>query len=212
MSAESDPFRDEGDMRELTEAAIARLRADPAAAERMLRQAVDIGSGVLSDRQLARLASLVVTAVAQQRGREDDLAAAALAAAHRWMDVSAADAAHHTVLAARVHYRRGRYRSALPLLASALSAAELPYPPEEIAVLYEQLGHCLQQGRRYRAAARAYRSGAAVVVGRSQWAELHGDLVGAAARAELRARGPVAWVREGAAARWQRWTHRARRR
>ncbi|WP_094024175.1 hypothetical protein [Nocardia cerradoensis] len=187
-----------GDMRlraqELAEAATALLATSPAAAERMLRQAVDSGSGVLSGEQLARLSSLVVTAVANQPGREHDLAAAAVAAAESWAGISAADAAHHTLLAARVHYRSGHHRFAATLFAAALGCDALPYPPEEIAVLYEQFGRCLAQCHRHRAAARAYAVGAAAVAGRPQWDELHGDLIEAATRSRRAARNPAAMV------------------
>ena len=186
-------------VRELIECATALLGTRPVAAERMLLQALGTGVDVLSGEQRARLRSLVVTAIAQQPGREDDLAAAALAAAGGWADISVGDAAHHTVIAARIHYRGGHYRSAAALFARALSRGELPYPQEEIAVLYEQLGRCLDEGRRYRAAARAYTAGAAVIAGRTQWAELHADLTDAADRSRQSARHPGAilraWVR-----------------
>ncbi|PSR61799.1 hypothetical protein C8258_26465 [Nocardia sp. MDA0666] len=188
-----------GDMRlrarELAEAATALLATSPAAAERMLLQALDCGSGVLSGEQRARLSSLVVTAVANQPGREHDLAAAAVAAAESWTGISAADAAHHTLLAARVHYRSGHHRLAATLFAAALGCDALPYPPEEVAVLYEQLGRCLGQCHRHRAAARAYEAGAAAVAGRPRWEELHGDLVDAASRSRHSARNPAAMVR-----------------
>ncbi len=155
-----------------------------------------IGTEVLSADQIARLRSLVVTAIAAQPGREADLAAAALAAAGSWADISAADAAHHTVIAARLHYRGGRYRVAAALFARALCCDELPYPPEEFAVLYELLGRCLHEERRHRAAARAYDAGAAVLAGRARWAELHADLAAAADRSRQLARRPKAAVRE----------------
>ena len=165
----------------------------------MLMRALRIGADVLMPEQLARLRSLVVTAIAQQRGRDTDLAAAALAAAHGWADISARDAAHHTVIAARIHYRGGHYHSAAVLFGQALGRGELPYPPEEIAVLYELLGRCLDAEQRYRAAARAYAAGAAVIADRAQWTELHADLTGAAARSRQLARHPRATVRE-----WER--------
>ncbi|PPJ22840.1 MULTISPECIES: hypothetical protein [Nocardia] len=181
--------------RELTEAATALLGTSPAVAERMLLQALHCGTGVLSGEQRARLYSLVVTAVANQPGREHDLAAAAAAAAASWTGISAADVAHHTLLAARVHYRRGHHRRAATLYAQALGCDALPYPPEEIAVLYEQLGRCLEQCHRHRAAARAYTAGAAAVAGRPQWDELHRDLIEAATRSRRAARNPAAMVR-----------------
>ncbi|MBF4996303.1 hypothetical protein IRT45_03920 [Nocardia sp. BSTN01] len=188
-----------GDLRlraqELTEAATALLGTSPAAAERMLVQALAVGTGVLSGEQSARLSSLVVTAVANQPGREHDLAAAAVAAAESWTGISVADAAHHTLLAARVHYRSGHHRRAATLFAAALGCDALPYPPEEIAVLYEQLGRCLGQCHRHRAAARAYEAGAAAIAGRPPWEELHGDLVDAATRSRHSARNPAAMVR-----------------
>ncbi|PPJ31533.1 hypothetical protein C5E41_06285 [Nocardia nova] len=161
----------------------------------MLLQALNCGTGVLSGEQLARLCSLVVTAVAGQPGREHDLAVAAAAAAESWTGISAADAAHHTLLAARVHYRNGHHRRAAALFAEALGCDALPYPPEEVAVLYEQLGRCLGQCHRHRAAARAYAAGAAAVAGRPQWDELHGDLIEAATRSRRSARNPAAMVR-----------------
>ncbi len=184
--------------RELVEAATALLGSEPEVAERMLLRALGIGAGILTPEQLARLRSLLVTAIAQQLGRETDLAAAALAAARGWAGLSAGDAAHHTVIAARIHYRGGRYRSAAALFARALCRGELPYPPEEIAVLYELLGRCLDADERYRAAARAYAAGAAAVADRAQWAELFTDLTGAATRSRQLARHPGAIVREWA--------------
>ncbi|AHH20644.1 hypothetical protein NONO_c58670 [Nocardia nova SH22a] len=184
--------------RELVEAATALLGSQPAAAERMLVRALGIGAGALTAEQIARLRSLVVTAIAQQPGRETDLAAAALAAARGWADISAGDAAHHTVIAARIHYRGGDYRCAADLFADALHRGELPYPPEEIAVLYELLGRCLDADQRYRAAARAYAAGAGTIADRPQWAELHTDLTSAAARSRRLARHPGAAVREWA--------------
>ncbi|MFF0453184.1 hypothetical protein [Nocardia africana] len=197
-----------GDMRlrarELTEAATALLGTSPAVAERMLLQALDCGTGVLSGEQLARLCSLVVTAIGNQPGRDHDLAAAAAVAAESWAGISAADAAHHTLVAARVHYRSGHHRLAAGLFAEALGCAALPYPPEEVAVLYEQLGRCLAQCHRHRAAARAYAAGAAAVAGRPRWDELHGDLIEAATRSRRSARNPAAMVRAYLSARRRR--------
>lgn len=161
----------------------------------MLLHALNCGTGVLSGEQRARLCSLVVTAIANQPGREHDLAAAAAAAAASWTGISAADVAHHTLLAARVHYRRGHHRRAATLYTEALGCDALPYPPEEIAVLYEQLGRCLGQCHRHPAAARAYTAGAAAVAGRPQWDELHRDLIEAATRSRRAARNPAAMVR-----------------
>ena len=183
--------------RGLVEAATALLGGRPADAERMLVRALGIGADVPTPEQLARLRSLVVTAIAQQPGRDTDLAAAALAAAHAWADISAGDAAHHTVIAARIHYRGGRHRCAAALFGQALRRGELPYPPEEIAVLYELLGRCLDADQRFRRLREPMRR-AAVLAGNAQWTELHADLTGAAARSRRLGRDPRASVKEWA--------------
>lgn len=170
----------------LTEWATALLATAPAATERILLRALAIGADLLDREQYARIRSLVVTAIAQQPGRANDLADAALAAARSWAGISAADAAHHTVIAARIRYRGGRHESAGQLLSTALRGDALPYPPEEIAVLYELLGRCLQERHRHREAAQAFRAGAALIAADPRWAELHADLAAAADRCRPR--------------------------
>ena len=170
----------------LIESATALLATAPAETERILLQVLGTGAEMLDREQCARIRSLVVTAVAQQPGREEDLVDAALAAARSWAGISAADAAHHTVVAARIRYRGGDRASAGQLLATALHSGALPYPPEEIAVLYELLGRCLQERLRHRDAANAYRAGADLIAGDPCWAELHADLAAAADRCRNR--------------------------
>lgn len=178
----------------LIEFGTARLADTPAVAEGALRRAVRAGTGILSAEQLARLHTLIVTAICGQPGREADLAAAALVAADHWQGLSAADAAHHTLLAARIHYRSGRHSAAAVLYRRGLSCPGLPYPAPEIAILHEQFGTCLVAVRRYRSAAAVFEIGAGFAAHDRDCRDLHRDLLAAAAAARAAAR-PVAMVR-----------------
>ncbi|MBF6331610.1 hypothetical protein [Nocardia transvalensis] len=172
----------------LTELATARLTTDPVRAEALLRRALTIGAAALPADQLARLSSLIVTAVAGQPGRDHDLAAAALAAARSWQGLSATDAAHHTLLAARIHFRVGDHRTAAALFRQALSHPGIPYPASEIAVLHEQFGTSLTALHRHRAAAREFTLGARLIADDPTFRELHADLLASAAAARTAAR------------------------
>ncbi len=181
-------------MRELIEFGTARLTRDPGAAEDALRRAVASGGAVLADDQIARLRSMIVTAVSGQPGHDTELVAAALAAAASWEHLSVADCAHHTLLAARIHRRAGRHREAAELYGRALRHRELPYPPPEAAILHEQFGQSLQALHRYRDAAREFAIGARLVANDPGCRELHADLLSSVAAAENSAR-PAAVLR-----------------
>lgn len=195
----------------LIEFGTARLADTPAVAEGALRRAARAGSGILSAEQLARLHALIVTAICGQPGRDADLAAAALVAAEHWQGLSAADAAHHTLLAARIHFRSGRHRAAAGLYRRGLSCPELPYPAPEIAILHEQFGTCLVSVRRYRSAATVFETGAGLAAGDRDCRDLHRDLLASAAAARAAAR-PVAMLRRVLAGAVTRGRVAARRR
>ncbi|RDI54270.1 hypothetical protein [Nocardia mexicana] len=171
----------------LLEFATSRLSTDPASAESALRRAAVLAPAALPVEQLARLHSLIVTAVAAQPGRDLDLAAAAVRAADSWHGLSVADAAHHTLVAARTHYRAGRHREAAALYRRALAHPDIPYPAPEIAILHEQFGECLLAMHRYRAAAREFTAGARLVADDPESRELCADLLGSAAAARASA-------------------------
>ncbi|MEG8182650.1 hypothetical protein GZH49_29720 [Nocardia terpenica] len=177
----------------LAEMAVARLAIDPAGAERILRRALAVGGQRLPRERRARLNSLVVTAISAQTGRDDELAEAALVAAASWIGLSAADDAHHTLLAARIHYRAGHHRAAARLYARALTCRDIPYPAPEIALLHEQFGTCLLALHRFRDAAREFTLGAHLVANIPDYHELREDLLISAAAAhsatESRLRG-----------------------
>ncbi|WP_024803319.1 hypothetical protein [Nocardia sp. BMG51109] len=175
----------------LIEFGTARLADTPAVAEATLRRAAAAGEGVLPADRLARLYSLIVTAICGQPGRDADLAAAALTAAEHWRGLSPADAAHHTLLAARIYYRTRRYRDAVPLYRTALAHPDIPYPAPQIAVLHEQFGECLNALHRYRSAAREFTRGAQWVAGTPGCRELHADLLSSAAAAHAATRPPA---------------------
>ncbi len=178
-----DPADRRTEIATLLEFATSRLSSDPASAESALRRAAVLGSDVLPTDRLARLHSLIVTAVAAQPGRDLDLAAAAVRAADSWQGLSVADAAHHALVAARTHYRAGRHREAAVLYRRALAHPDIPYPVAEIAILHEQFGGCLQAMHRYRAAAREFTTGARLVAADADCGELHADLLASAAAA-----------------------------
>ncbi|WP_280273174.1 hypothetical protein [Nocardia wallacei] len=195
----------------LIEFGTARLADTPAVAEGALRRAAGAGAGVLPAEQLARLHALIVTAICGQPGRDADLAAAALVAAERWQGLSAADAAHHTLLAARIHYRSGHHRAAAQLYERALACPDIPYPPPEIAILHEQFGACLVALHRYRRAAKVFESGARFAAHDSDCRDLHADLLSAAAAARTAAL-PGAVLRRRLSALTRRGARGSRRR
>lgn len=195
----------------LGELAAARLTADPAGAERRLRHALKVGAEVLSPELLARLSSLLVTAISAQPGREAALADAAVTAAWRWEGLSEADAVHHTLVAARAWHRAGRHGEAAalfeqPLMLSSgstpraancaesndrpryspeqsLPGIDIPYPLSEIAVIRRQFGESLNALNRYRDAAAQFAEGARLVRDAPRHRELSAELVHAAAAA-----------------------------
>jgi len=173
----------------LGELAAARLTADPAGAERRLRHALDVGARVLPPAQLARLSSLLVTAISAQPGRESALADAAVTAAWRWESLSEADAVHHTLVAARACHRAGRHGEAAALFEEPLSLAQsppgtgIPYPPSEIALIRRQFGESLNALNRYQNAAAQFTEGARLVRDAPAHRELSAELMHAAAAA-----------------------------
>ncbi|MGK8463965.1 hypothetical protein [Nocardia cyriacigeorgica] len=171
----------------LIEAATARLNTDPAAAETQLRRALALGSGVLTREDLARLNSLLVSALAGQPGREADLADAALYAAARWSGLSEADAAHHSCVAARAFHRAGQHGPAAALFDQVVSDPDLGYPASELAVIGAQYGASLSELGRPDEAARQYVSAANLIEHLPGHDELRAELAEAAAEALARA-------------------------
>ncbi|WP_067890868.1 hypothetical protein [Nocardia vaccinii] len=178
----------------LAEWAIARLAVDPAGAERRLRRALEAGASTLPGEQLARLSSLLVTAISGQRGRESTLADAALVAAWRWEPLSAADALHHTLVAARAYHRADRHGEAAALFEQPLALESgssgqslpdnaIPYPPAEIALIRRQFGESLNALNRYRDAAAQFAEAARLIENDPRQRELIADLVHAEAAA-----------------------------
>ncbi|MFE3445499.1 hypothetical protein ACFXNW_20920 [Nocardia sp. NPDC059180] len=171
----------------LIEAATARLHTDAAAAETQLRRALAVGSGALPREDLARLNSLLVSALAGQPGRELDLADAALYAAARWSGLSEADAAHHSCVAARAFHRAGQHGPAAALFEQVVSDPDLGYPASELAVIGSQYGASLSKLRRYADAAHQYVSAAILIEKVAGHDELRAELAGSAAQALARA-------------------------
>ncbi|AVH24747.1 hypothetical protein [Nocardia cyriacigeorgica] len=171
----------------LIEAATARLNTDPAAAETQLRRALALGSGVLTREDLARLNSLLVSALAGQPGREADLADAALYAAARWSGLSEADAAHHSCVAARAFHRAGQHGPAAALFDQVVGDPDLGYPASELAVIGAQYGASLSALGRPDEAARQYVSAAKLIEHQPGHDELRAELAEAAAEALARA-------------------------
>jgi hypothetical protein len=178
----------------LAEVAVARLAVDPAGAEQRLRRALEAGAAVLPGEQLARLSSLLVTAISGQRGRESALADAALLAAWRWEPLSAADALHHTLVAARAYHRADRHGEAAALFEQPLALASgesgqtlpdtvIPYPPTEIALIRRQYGESLNALNRYHDAAAQFAEATRLVENDPQQRGLTAELVHAAAAA-----------------------------
>ncbi|WP_216896387.1 hypothetical protein [Nocardia alni] len=116
----ADPDR-HAEAEQLAQAAAVLMAGDPGGAEATLRRALHAGDGVLHPEQLARLSSLLVTAISGQSGREEALADAALTAAWHWEPWSPVDALHHIVVAARAYHRAGRHGEAVALLEQPLS-------------------------------------------------------------------------------------------
>ncbi|WP_280236531.1 hypothetical protein [Nocardia cyriacigeorgica] len=172
--------------RRLIEAATARLHTDAAAAETQLRRALAVGAGALPREDLARLNSLLVSALAGQPGREIDLADAALYAAARWSGLSDADAAHHSCVAARAFHRAGQHGPAAALFEQVVSDPDLGYPASELAVIGAQYGASLSALRRYDDAAHQYVSAAMVIEKVAGHDELRAELAGSAAQALAR--------------------------
>ncbi|WP_067665236.1 hypothetical protein [Nocardia miyunensis] len=179
---------------QLAEWAVARLSVDPAGAEQRLRRALEAGASVLPAEQLARLSSLLVTAISGQRGRESALADAALVAAWRWEPLSAADALHHTLVAARAYHRADRHGEAVALFEQPLSLesdssgqsspdTSIPYPPTEIALIRRQFGESLNALNRYRDAAAQFAEALRLIENDPQQRELTAELVHAEAAA-----------------------------
>ncbi|MQY20767.1 hypothetical protein [Nocardia macrotermitis] len=182
------------DAERLAEWAVARLAVDPAGAEQRLRRALEAGASVLPAEQLARLSSLLVTAISGQRGRESALADAALVAAWRWEPLSAADSVHHTLVAARAYHRAERHAEAAALFEQPLAPVSgssgqfvpgsvIPYPPAEIALIRRQFGESLNALNRYRDAAAQFAEAARLIDADPQQRELTAELVHAEAAA-----------------------------
>ncbi|RJO70137.1 hypothetical protein D5S18_28680 [Nocardia panacis] len=131
----------------------AALLADsPDAAEDQLRQALSVGAQVLPAEHTARLSAQLVSAISSRPGREGRLAEAALQAAARWEDISAADAVHHTLIAARALHRVSAHGEAAALFEQALAEPDIPYPDSELAVVRGEFGDSLRALDRHREA------------------------------------------------------------
>ncbi|MFX0579610.1 hypothetical protein [Nocardia nepalensis] len=169
------------DARQLAELAAVRLVDYPEDAEQYLRQALSIGANALPAEHLARLSSQLVMALSGQRGREFELADAALTAAARWEPISAADAVHLTFVAARAFHRAGRHGEAAALFEQPLAAGEMPYPPAEMAVVRRQYGESLRKLNRFRDAAQQFVEGARLVHNDPDRVELEAELAWSAA-------------------------------
>ncbi|WP_280499106.1 hypothetical protein [Nocardia cyriacigeorgica] len=171
----------------LIEAATARLHTDPAAAETQLRRALALASGVLPREDLARLNSLLVSALAGQPGREADLADAALYASARWSGLSEADAAHHSCVAARAFHRAGQHGPAAALFEQVVGDPDLGYPASELAVIGAQYGASLSALGKPAEAARQFASAARLIEQLPGHDRLRAELAEAAAEALSRA-------------------------
>lgn len=169
------------DALQLAELAAVRLVDYPQDAEQYLRQALSIGATALPAEHLARLSSQLVMALSGQRGREYELADAALTAAARWEPISPADAIHLTFVAARALHRAGRHGEAAALFEQPLAAGEMPYPPAEMALVRRQYGESLRKLNRFRDAAQQFAEGARLVHNDPDRVELEADLAWSAA-------------------------------
>lgn len=187
----------------LGELAAARLLGEPEEAERYLRAALESGAGALPAEHLARLHAQLVTVLSGLPGREADLAAAALAAAGHWADLSGDTVTHLVFVAARAWHRAGRHRRAAELFARAI-AAPAPYPAAEMAVLRGQYGRSLRLLGEHARAARHYLAAAHLVRDAADHACLRAELTWSAASAldACGADGPAALAYLRAADLW----------
>ncbi|NQE70925.1 hypothetical protein [Nocardia gamkensis] len=172
-----------GEVRRLAELGAARLADTPEEAEAHLREALALGTPVLTGEEAARLGAQLVIAIASQPDRELDLADAAVRAAARWEGLSEPDVLHHTVVAARAFHRAERHGEAVALFEQALAGGAIPYPPGELAVVRAQFGRSLDALGRPREAARQFLEGARLVEHDRERTKLHAELAWSAAGA-----------------------------
>ncbi|WP_280475851.1 hypothetical protein [Nocardia asiatica] len=171
------------EVRRLSESGAARLADRPEEAEAYLREALALGTPVLTGEEAARLGAQLVIAVAGQPDRELDLADAAVRAAARWEGLSEPDVLHHTVVAARAFHRAERHGEAVALFEQALVSGALPYPSGELAAVRAQFGRSLLALDRPREAAHQFLEGARLVERVPERTDLHADLAWSAATA-----------------------------
>ncbi|WP_280493446.1 hypothetical protein [Nocardia asiatica] len=171
------------EVRRLSESGAARLADRPEEAEAYLREALALGTPVLTAEEAARLGAQLVIAVAGQPDRELDLADAAVRAAARWEGLSEPDVLHHTVVAARAFHRAERHGEAVALFEQALVSGALPYPSGELAAVRAQFGRSLLALDRPREAAHQFLEGARLVERVPERTDLHADLAWSAATA-----------------------------
>ncbi|WP_174184445.1 hypothetical protein [Nocardia barduliensis] len=171
------------EVRRLSELGAARLADTPEEAEAYLREALVLGTPVLTGEEAARLGAQLVIAVAGQPDRELDLADAAVRAAARWEGLSEPDMLHHTVVAARAFHRAERHGEAVALFEQALVSGALPYPSGELAAVRAQFGRSLLALDRHREAAHQFLEGARLVERVPERTDLHADLAWSAATA-----------------------------
>ncbi|MGK8505154.1 hypothetical protein [Nocardia asiatica] len=171
------------EVRRLSESGAARLADRPEEAEAYLREALALGTPVLTGEEAARLGAQLVIAVAGQPDRELDLADAAVRAAARWEGLSEPDVLHHTVVAARAFHRAERHGEAVALFEQALVSGALPYPSGELAAVRAQFGRSLLALDRPREAANQFLEGARLVERVPERTDLHADLAWSAATA-----------------------------
>ena len=141
---------------EATLAQLAFQEKESVAAEELAREALAHGAEELDAPSRAQLSSLLMEAIGRQRGREEDLAAAALAAAARWDGISEPDALHSTFTAARAYYQLHRHGEAVALFAQATPKIEIPYARPGIARTRGQYGRSLRALGRHREAAEQF--------------------------------------------------------
>ncbi|MGW5724991.1 hypothetical protein [Nocardia beijingensis] len=203
------------EVRRLAELGAARLADTPEEAEAHLREALALGTQVLSGEEAARLGAQLVIAIASQPDRELDLADAAVRAAARWEGLSEPDVLHHTVVAARAFHRAERHGEAVALFEQALLSGAIPYPSGELAMVRAQFGRSLNTLGRHREAARQFLEGARLVEHDQERVKLYAELAWSAATAleycgqdeEAVAayhRAAQLWARLGAVAAWAR--------
>ncbi|WP_040775850.1 hypothetical protein [Nocardia pneumoniae] len=171
------------EVRRLAELGAARLGDAPEQAEAHLREALALGTPVLPPEEAARLGAQLVIAIASQPGRALDLADAAVRAAARWEGLSEPDVLHHTLVAARAFHRAERHGEAVALFDQALTGAEIPYPPAELALVRKQFGLSLTALNRHREAVHHFLDGARLVEHDPERSTLHAELAWSAATA-----------------------------